>query len=144
MRNNPLDAYRVNRIQTASPVTVSRILLEETVRATRTAREQMNTDDEFERSRRISKAMNILTEFMLTLNDKGAPELALRLKQICEYAHHQLMSAHIRRSEAHLTEVIDLLQTILDAWIVVENREARARVAVEAAGQDSSLTVAAQ
>lgn len=127
MRNNPLDRYRTTRIQTANPVTLSRILLQETIQAARTAREQLKTDDDFERSHRISKAMNILTEFMLTLNEEGAPELAVRLKQICEYAHHQLMSAHIRRSEAHLTEVIDLLQTILDAWIVVENREARKR-----------------
>ncbi len=127
MRRNTLDSYRENRILTANPVALGRILLEETLLVARTARQHLKPEDNFERGRLVSKGMNILTEFMLLIGGEEIPELALRLKQVCDYAHFRMMSAHTHASEEEFNEVIRLLQPILEAWTTVENREQQAR-----------------
>ncbi|HVX67684.1 MAG TPA: flagellar export chaperone FliS [Bryobacteraceae bacterium] len=141
MRRNSLDSYRENRILTANSVTLGHILLEETLRATRLAQAHAAPEEAFERGRHASKAMNILTEFMLLLESDECPELAASLKRICEYAHYRLMSAHAQGAGEGFQEVLRLLQPILEAWTTVEKREAQER-RNGAAGGDVQDTVA--
>jgi flagellar biosynthetic protein FliS len=142
MRRNSLDSYRENRILTANAVTLGHILLEETLRATRAAQAHLAPEEAFDRGRDASKAMNILTEFMLLLESDECPELAAGLKRVCEYAHYRLMSAHMQGASEGFQEVIRLLQPILEAWTTVEKREAQERRNGAAGGnlQDSVVS----
>jgi len=131
MNPRKFQAYQDTRMLTAQPGTLARIALEESLKATRTAIVELNTGNANRRSRAITRAMNLLTEFVAMLNDRSAPELCLNLRRVCDYAQRRLMEAHFKRSEAMMTEVIRLLQPIAEAWATVERRSA-APVPVEA------------
>jgi len=126
MKSNKLVAYQETRLLTAPPGTLARIALEESLKATRSAVAELHGGNVPQRSRAITKAINLLTEFATMLNDRAAPEVALNLRRLCDYAQRRLMEAHFKRSEAMMTEVIGLLQPIAEAWTTVERRSAAA------------------
>jgi flagellar protein FliS len=124
MRQNRFLAYQETRLLTAPPGTLARIALEESLKATRGAVAELRAGNPAQRSRAITKAINLLTEFTAMLNDRAAPEVCSNLRRVCDYAQRRLMEAHVKRSETMLTEVIRLLQPIAEAWTVVERRSA--------------------
>jgi flagellar biosynthetic protein FliS len=122
MRTNPLLAYQETRLLTAQPCTLARIALEESIKEVRNAVAELRAGNVIQRSRSITKSINLLTEFVGRLDDRSAPEVCLNLKRVCDYAQRRLMEAHFKRSEAMMTEVIGLLHPIAEAWATVERR----------------------
>ena len=126
MNPNKFVAYQETRLLNAQPGTQARIALEESLQATRRAIVELKAGNAAQRSRAITRAMNLLTEFAAMLNDRAAPDVCLNLRRLTDYAHHRLLEAHSKRSEAMMTEVIRLLQPIVEAWATVERRSAAA------------------
>lgn len=122
MQANKFFSYQETRLLTAPPSTLARVALEEAVKAANAAISCLKSGDVPQRSRAITKSMNLLTEFMAMLNDEADPELCLNLKRTCDYAHRRLLSAHVSQSEPMLREVISLIQPIAEAWATVERR----------------------
>lgn len=126
MKSNHLQAYQATRVLTSAPGTMARIALEESLKSARCAIAELKGGRPVERSRAVTKAINLLTEFTAMLNDRSAPEVCLNLRRVCDYAQRRLMEAHFKRSESMMAEVIRLLQPIADAWTTVERRSAAA------------------
>lgn len=122
MNPRKFQAYQETRLLTAQPGTLARIALEESLKATRCAIVELNSGNAVQRSRSITRAMNLLTEFAAMLNDRAAPEVCLNLRRLCDYAQRRLMEAHVKRSEPMMNEVIRLLKPIAEAWASVERR----------------------
>lgn len=123
MQKNRTVSYRENQIQAASPSTLARIALEESIKSIRTAIEQTKTQGHQARGESLSRAMNLLSEFAAILNESADPELVRNLKELTGYCHNQLLKAHIEQSEPLMAGVIQVLQPIVEAWITVERRE---------------------
>lgn len=119
-------SYQQTRLLTATPATLAGIALEESVKSTRAALAWLNAGEITERSSAITKAMNLLAEFVAALNDSQSPELCANLRRLCDYAHQRLTQAHVHQSAKMLQEVIDLIQPISEAWATVEHRSAMA------------------
>jgi flagellar protein FliS len=124
MKQSKFLAYQETRLLTAPAGTLARIALEESLKATRGAVGELRAGNTAQRSRAITKAINLLTEFVGMLNDRAAPEVCSNLRRLCDYAQRRLMEAHFKRSETMMTEVIRLLQPIAEAWLAVERRSA--------------------
>jgi flagellar protein FliS len=119
-------SYQETRLLTAAPAALAGIALEESVKSTRAALAWLKAGDIAQRSRAITKAMNLLAEFVATLNDSASPELCTNLRRLCDYAHHRLMQSHVHQSAEMLQEVIDLIQPIAEAWTTMERRSSAA------------------
>lgn len=123
MRTHRTSQYYENRVLSASSVTLARIILEHTVVAARLAVTHLNHGEIAERSKAISKAMNLLAEFSAMLNNEADVELCGQLRAVCDYAHQRLFQANVEQSEEKLQEVIRVLSPILEAWQEMERKE---------------------
>ncbi len=117
-------SYQETRLLTASPSTLAGIALAEAVKSMRAALGWLNAGEIVQRTAAITKAMNLLSHFVGSLNDETSPELCLNLRRLCGYAHQRLQQAHVHQSAQMLQEVIDLIQPIAEAWATVESRSA--------------------
>ena len=138
MTNTKFVAYQQTRLLTGQPGTLARIALEEAIAATRRAVAELRAGNVMQRSNAITKAISLLTEFVARLNDRAAPELCLNLRRVCDYAQRRLMEAHFRRSEVMMTEVVQLLRPIAEAWAAVERRTATAAIEGQQEGNEES------
>ena len=121
-------AYQETQLLTAQPGTLARIALEESLKAMRRAIVELQAGNIAQRSCAVTKAVNLLTEFAAMLNDGVTPDVCLNLRRICDYAQRRLMEAHFKRSESMITEVIQLVRPIVEAWTTVERRSAAVAV----------------
>ena len=126
MKADKFMSYQATRLLTAAPATLAGIVLEESVKSTRAALAWLKAGDIAQRSRAITKAMNLLSQFVAALNDSASLELCANLRRLCDYAHQRLLQAHVHQSAKMLQEVIDLIQPISEAWTTVERRSATA------------------
>ena len=126
MRTEKFMSYQETRLLTAPPAALAGIVLEEAVKSTRAALGWLKAGDIPQRSRAVTRAMNLLGEFAASLNDSAAPDLCTNLRRLCDYAHQRLMQAHVHQSSKMLQEVIDLIQPVAEAWATVERRSAAA------------------
>jgi flagellar protein FliS len=124
MIKNKFAAYQETQLISAPPGTMARMALEGSLKAARTASIELKAGRILERSRAITQAINLLTEFVAMLDDRHEPEVCLNLRRVCDYAQRRLMEAHAKKSESMIDEVVGLLQPILEAWKTVERRSA--------------------
>jgi flagellar biosynthetic protein FliS len=123
--NNKLNKYQQNRVIAATGPALARIALDESIKSVRAAIGQLRAGDPMERSRHVSRAMSLLTEFGGMLNDSENPSLVRNIKSVIAFAHDRLIEAHAQQSEARMNEAIDVLKPILEAWTVAEQRSVR-------------------
>jgi flagellar protein FliS len=122
MNSNKLKAYQDTRLLTTQPGTLARIALEECLKATRTAIAELKAGHILQRSRAVTRAINLLTAFAAMLSDSAGPEVCLNLRRVCDYCQRRLMEAHAKQSESMMAEVVGLLQPVTEAWRTVERR----------------------
>ncbi len=114
------DAYLENKVLGASPIELLRLLYSAAIRAVGSARSHLGTGDIASRSKAISQAQAILSELDCSLDRDGGVEIAARLAQLYEYMQTRLTQANFDQSEAPLTEVERLLNTLQEGWQAVE------------------------
>jgi flagellar protein FliS len=114
--NRPLDAYYTEKILSADPLELVRLLYDEARKQVATARRRLSERDILGRSTAISKAMEILVELAGALDHKHAPELSGRLAGLYDYMGRRLLQANFEQADAPLAEVRGLLDTLGDAW----------------------------
>ncbi len=72
---------------------------------------------EFENSfKLITKAQNIVSEFMTTLNDDAAPELCGKMRALYLFCYERLMMANLKRDLKSLDEAIKILSYMRETW----------------------------
>jgi len=140
MTNRAHEAYLTEKILSADPVELVRMLyagLSETVES---ARVRLASRDIRGRSAAISKAVEILAELAGTLDPERAPELSRKLAALYDYMQRRLLEANFRQVDAPLAEVLGLVQTLADAWKGVTSAPATSAAAPSPAMADSKTT----
>jgi len=118
-----MNAYYEQMILGASPIELTRLLYQRAIALVRNAREHLNNGKVKERSDCISKAWEILLEFITALRPEEAPELCARLRALYCYMQGRLLQANLEQSDEPLADVLGLLTTLADAWAPIEASE---------------------
>jgi flagellar protein FliS len=119
----PLNTYEENRILSASPLGLVRILYAAATRAVQNARKQLRAGNIAARSREITKAQEILLELAASVDPSKAPEVGERLLALYGYMQARLIEANMEQNDGPLAEVGSLLDPLQEAWSQVEEPE---------------------
>jgi len=114
---NPQREYLANRIQTASPVELIRILYEAAAQALDQALAALYAGDIPKRGQAINKGIEILSELRMSLRHDVHAEYCGTLAGLYSYMQRQLIRAHAEQSESLLQEVARLLRTLQEGWV---------------------------
>jgi flagellar protein FliS len=116
MMNPAHEAYLSQRILSADPVELVRMLYAGVSEAVETARVRLAARDIRGRSAAISKAVEILTELAATLDHGRAPELSRNLAALYDYMQRRLLEANFKQADTPLAEVLGLVRTLAEGW----------------------------
>lgn len=120
---NPYQAYSESSFSGANPATLVVALYEGAIAAVRDAQTFLDSGDIMPRGKAITKAVNILTELLASLNYEKGGEIARNLQQLYSYLQRRLMEAHARQTREPLEEAENLLCSLLVAWQKVAQTE---------------------
>src|SRR5262249_43196565 len=104
------------RVLTASPLARVRLMYDKVISEAEAARECLRSGDTMARGQHISKALEVVTELMISLKPEVAPELSANLMQFYEYIQWKLSSAHTDKSDSALEEVQTLMRSMREGW----------------------------
>jgi flagellar secretion chaperone FliS len=110
------DAYLENRVLSADPMELVRMLYQAAIAAVRTARRHLETGDIAARSHSINKACAIVAELQTSLDHERGGDLSARLDALYDYLLRKLLDANFKQSDACLAEVLGLLSTLSEGW----------------------------
>ncbi|HLM99519.1 MAG TPA: flagellar export chaperone FliS [Bryobacteraceae bacterium] len=116
MTNGAHEAYLTQRVLSADPVELVRMLYAGASEAVETARARLAAGDIRGRSAAISKAVEILAELTATLDHTRAPELSRSLAALYDYMQRRLLEANFQQADAPLAEVVGLARSLAEAW----------------------------
>ncbi len=120
-----INTYEQNRILSASPVELVKILYAGAARAVLNAREYLRAGDIASRSREISKAQAILLELATSVDTARGGDVGVRLLALYDYMQSRLLAANTQQSAVPLAEVSALLVTLQEAWMKGPDSEER-------------------
>ena len=129
MMNRAHEAYLTQRILSADPVELVRMLYGGVSEAVEAARAHLASRDIRGRSAAISKAVEILAELAGTLDHECAPALSRNLAALYDYMQRRLLEANFRQADAPLAEVLGLVRTLTEGWHGVSKADAPAAAA---------------
>ena len=133
MWKNAQDVYLEQRVLSADPLELVRLLYQTAIAAVRDARRALSGGEIAARSRAISRACGIVLELNAALDHTHGGELSIRLAALYDYTLGRLLDANMEQSDAPLAEVLGLLSTLSEAW--EQTRIAAEPVQVENAWQ---------
>jgi len=116
-----MNSYEQNRILSASPVELVRILYTAAVCAVQSARESLRAGDISTRSREIGMAQVILLELASSVDLSKGKEVGERLLALYDYMQGRLAEANAEQKDGPLAEVTSLLGTLQEAWLQCES-----------------------
>lgn len=116
MWENAQDVYLEQRVLSADPLELVRLLYQAAIAAVRHARRELGAGEIAARSRSISRACGILLELNGALDHVQGGEISTRLAALYDYMLRRLLEANMQQSDALLAEVLGLLCTLSEAW----------------------------
>jgi len=127
MASSGHDAYVAEKILSADPVELVRILYRAAIESVEEARRHLARGLIPARSASVSKAVEILSELSLSLRPEPALEISRRLAELYDYMQRRLLEGNFEQQDAPLAEVSRLLATLAEAWQAVP-RPAAAKI----------------
>ena len=116
MTNPAHEAYLAQKVLSADPIELVRMLYAGATEAVDTARARLAAGDIRGRSAAISKAVEILAELAATLDHGRAPELSRSLAALYDYMQRRLLEANFQQADSPLLEVLNLVRTLAEGW----------------------------
>ncbi|MGI8743252.1 MAG: flagellar export chaperone FliS [Bryobacteraceae bacterium] len=116
MRPTAYRNYFEDEILSADPVKLVQLLYRGALNAIGSARRYLAAGDIQARSRAVTKAINILTELVQSLDHARGGELSQNLLRVYDYSQRLLIEGNGRQADAPLAEAERLLSTLLEAW----------------------------
>jgi flagellar protein FliS len=107
--------YLETEILSADSVKLVCMLYRGAIEATVTARRHLKAREIRERSRQITRALEILRELSRSL-DPHYEEISRPLRELYAYMQTRLIEANAQQIDAPLAEVEQLLSTLLEGW----------------------------
>lgn len=128
-QQSSVHAYRQTSVKTATQGRVIVMLYEEALRQIDLALDGIHSDtrqlDRINNS--IIKAQSIITELMVSLDMEQGGEIAQNLFRLYLFFNDRLMEGNVKKEDAPLTEVKQLMTDLRDAWKQIENTSAGSR-----------------
>ena len=112
--SNPYRAYQENSIFTAPPEELTLMLYNGCLKFIQLAKSAIEKKDIEEKHINLTKAQNIITEFIITLNFDYP--VSKDMKQLYEYINRRLIEVNIKNDLTILSEVEGLVREFRDAW----------------------------
>jgi flagellar protein FliS len=134
MQTYQQNGYVADRVLTASPMELIRMLYEGALSSIDVAVEMLRANNITARGHAITKAMNIVNELRASLDSGPQPEIVSSLTELYLYIHNRLFYAHAHKSEEALLEASRLLKSLYHGWLDVMKR-----AATESAAQQRSF-----
>jgi flagellar protein FliS len=117
MAANGHGAYVAEKILSADPVELIRMLYRAAMESVEAARRHLAAGAIPARSSAISKAIEILCELSTSLSKEA--EISRPLAELYDYMQRRLLAANFEQKDAPLAEVGRLLATLAEAWEAV-------------------------
>ncbi len=114
--NKGYQNYVDHEVLTANPVRLVELLYRGALDSIASARRHLASGNIRARSGAIAKAMEIVTELSLSLNQEAGGELSSALAELYAYTETLLIEANARQSDPPLAEAERLLSTLAEAW----------------------------
>jgi flagellar secretion chaperone FliS len=129
------DVYLDSRVLSADPMELVRILYDGALESIRSARRAVAHRDIAGRARMISKAVEIVSELAVSVDQDKGGSLGKNLVELYDYMQRRLLEANAEQTETGLIEVERLLCTLQEAWAAcqappVESRASNDEMAV--------------
>jgi flagellar protein FliS len=131
--------YITQRVQTASPLELIRILYEAALQSVDEALRALRSGDILGRGRAVTKTIQILSELQIALRYDVQKEYCSTLAGLYSYMQSQLIRAHSEQSESLLMEVSRLLHTLLEGWTGAMENLSSDRTTVDNLSPDSRV-----
>ena len=113
------------KVMTAAPEQLTMMLYDGVVKFAEQGREAVVNND-FENSYKLlTKAQNIVSEFMTTLNDDAAPELCGKMRALYLFCYERLIMANLNRDLKKLDEAIKILSYMRETWSLLVEKISR-------------------
>ena len=119
------DQYLETEVFTAGPLKLVCILYRAAIEGVAAARGHLQRGEIRERSRRISKVLQILAELRRSLDHTHGAAISRNLDGIYAYMQGQLTHANFAQTDAPLAEVEGLLTNLQEAWLQIVQSEHR-------------------
>src|ERR1700730_4271979 len=108
--------YITQRVQTASPLQLIRILYEAALQTVDEALRALQSGDILGRGRAVTKTIEILSELRIALRYDVQKEYCSTLAGLYGYMQSQLIRERSEQWESVLLEVSRLLHTLVEGW----------------------------
>ncbi len=112
--SNPYQTYQENAVFTAKPAELTLMLYNGCLKFIGLAKNAVEKKDIEEKHINITKAQNIITELIVTLNHNNA--IANEMKRLYEYMNRRLVEGNIKNDSSILSEVEGLVREFRDTW----------------------------
>jgi flagellar protein FliS len=112
--SNPYQKYQENAILTASPAELTLMLYNGCLKFIALAKLAIEKKDIEAKHINLTKAQNIITELMVTLNMDY--EIAKDMHRLYDYIQRRMIEANIKNDAAILKEVEGLVRNFRDPW----------------------------
>lgn len=111
-----MNAYYEQKILNSEPMELIRLVYQRAISCVRKAGEHLREKRIEERSAAIMGAYAAIAQLICALRPEVAPELCGRLGGLYVYMQQRLLEANAQQTEVPLMEVLELLQTLEEAW----------------------------
>src|SRR6185312_5160994 len=99
MYSDPYQAYAEGNLLNSDPIRLVISLYEGAIKSAEQTRQCLKTGDIWGRSRSITKAVQILSELMISLDHEKGGEVSQNLKRLYSYMQSRLLEAHAKKAE---------------------------------------------
>ena len=108
--------YLKTKVMTAAPEQLTMMLYDGVVKFAEQGREALSNKDYENSYKLLTKAQNIVSEFMTTLKDEVDPELCGKMRALYMFCYERLIMANLKRDLQKLDEAIKILNYMRETW----------------------------
>jgi flagellar protein FliS len=116
MSQTTYDQYLEAEVLSANPLQLTIMLYRAAIDSIAAARRHLHSGEIRERSLRITKALEIVSELTQSLDHEAGGEISRNLAELYAYMQTRLIEANTQQAEPPLAEVERLLSALLEAW----------------------------
>lgn len=113
---NGYQAYRRTQIETAPPEQLILMLYDGAIRFARNGRRALESGDRQKAHHNLTRAQDVMSELIGSLDMEAGGELAANLYQLYRYIYQRLVQANVRKSVEPIDEAIRLVSELREGW----------------------------
>ncbi|OGJ93758.1 MAG: flagellar export chaperone FliS [Candidatus Raymondbacteria bacterium RifOxyB12_full_50_8] len=122
VKNSMYNSYKTANVNTTDQGKLIVICYDVAIKACTQAKELLAEKKIVEKSKKIYKAQDAITELMVSLNMEKGGAFAKRLFALYDYFNWRLSEANIKLNTAMIEEVMRHLKSLRDAWVVAAEK----------------------